>query len=293
MIPVIWHHSDGFWDCAFPKYILDHAARCMHVVGLDKAPMFLGQDTVVVVVPGRHSDHLDQYASLRGVASDFKKVIYIIIGDEEGVFQVRALHNENAKIWWFMPPFNPKQEVDRVAPNGWPTNAIEMIGEARKASRGIRSFDWSFMGQVTHRRREECVAAAKDIPRGHLLCTTGFTKGDTRENYYDVMVRSRAVLCPSGPCTPDSFRLAEALEAGCMPIVDDATPNPLYPPGYWKYVFANKPLPFPLVTDWKNLPFILEFCRDNWEHRIGACRLWWKSQKERMIAEMKEDLNEE
>lgn len=78
-----------------------------------------------------------------------------------------------------------------------------------------------------------------------------------------------------------------------MPIVDDATPNPLYPPGYWKYVFANKPLPFPLVTDWKNLPFILEFCRDNWEHRIGACRLWWKSQKERMIAEMKEDLNEE
>lgn len=290
MIPVIWHHSNSFWDCALPRYILDRAARCMHVEKLSSVPMFYGQPTGVVVIPGRHSNDPVQYDHLCDAASHFRKVVFIIIGDEEGVFDSSKIRLTNAKIWWFMPPFNPKQDVDRVAPNGWPTDTIEMINEARKRNNGVRSFDWSFMGQVTHSRRIECVDAANALPRGRLLCTKGFTQGETREKYYDVMVRSRAVLCPSGPCTPDSFRFAEALEAGCIPIVDDATPNPMYPPGYWRYVFAGEALPFPLVEDWNTLPFIFEMLRADWDARIGACRLWWKNQKERLIREMKEDL---
>lgn len=292
MIPVIWHHNDSFWDCAFPRYILDRAARCMHVEKISSVPMFHGLPTAVIVIPGRHSNDPVQYAHLCDAASYFRKVVFIIIGDEEGVFDSSKIRLSNAKIWWFMPPFNPKQDVDRVAPNGWPTNTIDMINASRKLNNGVRSFDWSFMGQVTHRRREECVNVARELPRGRLLCTKGFTQGEPREKYYDVMVRSRAVLCPSGPCTPDSFRFAEALEAGCIPIVDDITPNPLYPPGYWAYVFAKQTIPFPAVLDWNDLPYILELCKTDWEGRIGACRLWWKNQKERLIAEMKEDLSE-
>lgn len=294
MIPVIWHHSDGFWDCALPRYILDHATsgKCMHVVGLAHTPMFAGQDIGVIVIPGRHSNDRVQYDHLCDAGVHFKKVIYIIIGDEEGVFQSKEIAMAHAKIWWFMPPFNPKQAVDRVGPNGWPSSAPEMIAAARKFNQGIRTFDWSFMGQVTHRRRMECAAVADEIPKGYFLGTEGFTQGEPREKYYDVMVRSRAVLCPSGPCTPDSFRFAEALEAGCVPLVDDATPNPTYPPGYWKYVFNGDSFPFPVISDWKLLPMALDLCGNDWQGRIGACRLWWKNQKERMIAEMKEDLGE-
>lgn len=255
--------------------------------------MFRGLPTAVVVIPGRHSNERIQYDHLVDVGNHFKKVIYVIIGDEEGLFRADEIRLEHAKIWWFMPPFNPKQEVHRVAPNGWPTDTIELLAGARKMNQGIRSFDWSFMGQVTHIRRQECVEAARELPRGRLLCTKGFTQGEPREKYYDVMVRSRAVLCPSGPCTPDSFRFAEALEAGCVPIVDGATPNPLYPPGYWKYVFNGDALPFPIISNWNLLPLILDLCRDDWEGRIGACRLWWKKTKERMIQEMKEDLGEQ
>ena len=32
------------------------------------------------------------------------------------------------------------------------------------------------------------------------------------------------IPCPSGPATPDSFRLWEALEAGCVPIADGYAP---------------------------------------------------------------------
>lgn len=288
MLPVIWHYNDGFWDTALPKYLIEQATggECVHLMSEWADP--LPRDIALIVIPGRHS--CGDYEHLNKLASLFKKVVFFIIGDEEGLFQSNRLVHQDMKIWWFMPPFNPNQKCDRVAPNGWPTHAIEMIQQVKDFSpRMQRDYDWSFYGQMTHSRRIECVSATQGIPNGALVVTPGFTQGVTREEYYRIICRSKLVLCPSGPCTPDSFRFAEALEAGCVPIVDELTQYASYPAGYWNYIFPGH-LPFPLMRNWMTLDMVVELYLRDWATRARECFTWWIDQKQRMVRELMEDI---
>ena len=287
MVPVLWYLGAAQWDTALPYYILGHAAECEHY--LAKRLQVAG-DIGVIVIPGRHSAGENHYTELNEIAAPYRKVIFIIIGDEEADFRADKLQHQNKKVWWLMPPFNPKQKVDRVGPNGWPTHAIEMIAAAKEHSHGSRPYDWSFMGQMTHSRRVECVGAASGLPNGKLLPTKGFTQGVPREDYYASMVRSKVVFCPSGPCTPDSFRFCEALEAGAIPIADDLTPKESYPQGYWNYVFGTDKLPFPVVSDWSTLPSVLADCLKDWQRKTCECQTWWMATKHKLVNQMKQDL---
>ena len=285
MVPVFWYLGAAQWDTALPRYILEHAAECMDVLFV--APE--NKDVGVFVIPGRHSAGQEHYDVLNDAADWFRKIVFVVIGDEEGLFQTDKLQHDNKKVWFLMPPYNPKQKVDRVGPNGWPTGAIEMIAAAKKHVHN-RPYDWCFLGQVTHRRRVECVEAAWEIPNGKLLPTKGFTQGVPREDYYASMVRSKVVLCPSGPCTPDSFRFCEALEAGAIPIADDLTPRADYPAGYWQYVFGTDKLPFPVISDWNTLPNVIADCLKNWQRKSCECQTWWMATKHKLVNQMKQDL---
>jgi hypothetical protein len=287
-VPVLWHYNSGFWDCALPRYILDGAEHCEHFESVEhpqvQAPVG------VIVVPGRHS--CSDYDLLNQAALKFEKVVFVIIGDEEGIFHSDRLKHKNQKIVWFMPPFHPRQKVDWVGPNGWPTGAPQMIALALEKTNTRRDLDWSFMGQMTHIRRIQCVNACQDLSslNSVLVPTDGFTKGAPRDVYYETMVRSKLVLCPAGPCTPDSFRFAEALEAGCIPIVDDLIQHAWYPRGYFHYVLGTD-LPFPLIEDWATLPEVVEEWLDDWETKTKRCRKWWSSMKTAWIKRMQGELD--
>ena len=210
------------------------------------------------------------------------------------------LQHPNKKLWSFVPPFNPKQQVDRLAPFGWPLDGDIMIkktvGTIKWSNqwqwiKNNRDLPWSFIGQVTHQRRQECRLASWGLPKtGLFISTDGFGQGLSRENYYESMVRSKFVLCPSGPRTPDTFRFAEALEAGCVPIVDNRTPNPNYPKGYWNYVFGMDEFPFPLVDDWQEVPDLFEGWLKDFDRLQALCCGWWMGAKYRMISQMRKDL---
>ena len=56
--------------------------------------------------------------------------------------------------------------------------------------------------------------------------------------------------CPFGFVNPDSFRIMEVLEFGCIPIVKKFNNV-----DYYKYVFGDHP--FIVVKDWKEAPGIM------------------------------------
>jgi len=288
MISVIWHYNDGFWDAAFPHYLLARAGECQHFQGIKWAKDLVGTNVGMIVIPGRHSTN--DYQELNEAAANFKKIVFLIIGDEEGIFQAAKLRHSDKKIWWFMPPFMPPQSVDTTGPNGWPGDAVELIGRALRHADG-RIYDYSFAGQVTHVRREQCIKAAYGLTdKGFIFPTQGFAQGMRRDDYYDVMVHSKFVLCPSGPCTPDSFRFAEALEAGCVPIVDGLSPRWMHLEGYWSYVFNDEQLPFPVITEWSELPDVMRKCLPQFDEMQRSCSSWWQFQKDRLVLKLQEDL---
>lgn len=285
MAEVIWHLADGWWDTALPKYILVHAGITKHTVGIENcAPT---ENIGILMIPGRHS--LEHYDDLNRCAEKFKKVVFFIYGDEEGCLHSDWLKHPDKRIWWAMPPFAHKQAVDVPLVNGWTTNGPEMIAKAR-ANFPNRIYDWSFYGQMTHIRRVQCVDALQEVPNGELLITPGFTQGVPQEKYFEIMVQSKFVPCPSGPCTPDSFRFAEALEAGCVPIADNLIQHTWFPPGYWDYIFGDGPKPFRVVENWRELPQIIESNLPYWKDIAQNCSVWWSLQKKILVKKMKKEL---
>lgn len=288
MINVVWAINDSFWDMGLPKYILNRAGECQNFQGLKWAHDLVGTSVGVIVIPGQHMT--EKYRDLSDAAENFKRVVIVITGDEEAKFQADGVVHQNKKMWWFAPPFNPVQQVDRVAPFGWADGALEQIAELRKEEKRDRVFDVSFAGQVTHMRRVACFDAATKLRGNNLIFpTAGFSQGLARRDYYKVLLQSRYVLCPSGPCTPDSFRFAEALEAGCVPIVDGLSPNPNYPEGYWEYVCGEN-LPFPVVTDWTGLEEVIHGLEADFGFHQRRCSSWWATKKEVWTLRMQEDL---
>jgi hypothetical protein len=141
-----------------------------------------------------------------------------------------------------------------------------MIAAAKQHAH-TRPFDWSFLGQMTHSRRIECVNI-KDVPNGKLLTTEGFTQGVAREKYYASLVRSKWCFALVGHVLL-ILSLLRSLEAGAIPIADDLTPNLAYL-GYWSYVFGSDKLPFPVIRDW--MPAVIEECLADWERKIANAR---------------------
>lgn len=281
MIPAIWTLGKFSWDVALPQFILSGVHTC-EILGLEN--VYIDGHVAVILIPGRHS--LKLYKEINACAARFDRVIFFLYGDEEGSFDSTRLEHPNKILWWAMPPFK-KQTVDQAVPNGWPTQAPGLIAQAGNLP---RIFEWSFYGQSTHVRRRECCAALREMRNGKLLETAGFTQGVPHDEYYRVMVQSLMVACPSGPCTVDSFRICEALEAGCIPIADDCTPDPNFPSGYWNYVFEETKLPFPVLGNWAKLPQVIDEWLYNWESNAEDCAMWWRAKKSSWIDKMKSDV---
>ena len=201
-----------------------------------------GFDGGVVVFPARAQiNHVER---LNKELKAFKWAILMIVGDEEASMPIEKIKHPNISIWVMSPRPGKHDEYVKI-PNGYTPHS-------KLASFTDKTKNYFFAGQVTHDRRRQCVDALKGIPGGEVYQSLGFTQGLEPGEYMEKLSNARICPCPSGPETPDTFRIYEALEAGCIPIVDEQTPKGDFEPGYFGYLFgATSPM---AVTDITN-PF--------------------------------------
>lgn len=248
-------------------------------------------DGAVICFPAQwQSEHLDK---LNADLARLRWAVVVLFADEESAFPAHLIKHPNMKLWIQSPVPGKHDFADHYLLVGYPTHAPRMIAEVYDSSTP-KQYDWFFSGQVTHARREECVEQLRGLTGGYLYETAGFTQGLDRATYYSALAAAKLAPAPSGPCTPDSFRLSEALEAGCIPIADAICPmwargydSPL---NYWEYVFRQAP-PFPVVQDWKTLPNVMGELLADWPASGNRVSAWWQAYKRRMAYDMEQDLN--
>jgi hypothetical protein len=97
-------------------------------------------------------------------------------------------------------------------------------------------------------------------------------------------------MCPSGVESPDNFRLYEALEAGCLPIVDAFSTNN-QTPGFWRYLFGDD-IPFPIVSYWDELPKLLPELLKDYPRNANRCFSWWQLKKREIKYKLLDDVEE-
>lgn len=282
MLNVVWA-SYNSPTCMNTQWDMSLLTDCLDIAGAAHFKSFYnlrhsGKDNgcVFVVIAGQHQ--LKYVDTINWDLGYFSKVVFILVGDEENLFPIEQIKHPN--IEFFVQ--SPKPKRHDAYPNrilfGYPPDVDINISIQK-------SLDWFFAGQVNHKRREDCCKVLRTLANGVLLETSGFLQGFSRQQYLSYMATCKIAPCPSGVASPDSFRMCEALELGCVPVVDGLSPRPGYD-GFWEYVLGEKP-PFPVIVDWNEFPKILEEQLSLWPTNVEACKKWWSEYKNKFVEKLK------
>lgn len=208
------------------------------------------------------------------------RVLFFVTSDEESLFPAHFIDHPHMRQWTMHPRRHKVLDSTRLLLTGYQPGITPVDPRTR-------DLDWFFAGQVTHQRRQECVAELRHMDGGLLLGTDGFMKGMPMQEYYETMCRAKVVPCPSGPNVQDTFRFVEALECGAIPLVDAACPID-YEPGYWEWFFQGD-VPFPTVYNWMELPEVMAQTLRDWEPLNRNITQWWLDYKKSFINRIASD----
>lgn len=209
--------------------------------------------------------------------------IVFLVGDEQNLFPYESLKHRNFKTWTMHP--RPGRHKGRFLVNGYAPDT-KLLKDCR-AQFTEKPLDFFFSGQMGHARRDECVAAINQMPNGKVVSTKGFTQGLDHQQYFQLLASAKFAPCPSGPQMPDTFRLYEALEAGCVPIVDQGPDG--YPGGFWENLFGEVP-PFPVVDDWGSAKGVIEELLPDWKAKSNEIGAWWQRMKRKIALNLQSDI---
>lgn len=313
VIPVVWWGLNpdaiarGYWDQGMieailggtlwptdPPQVVSHRECRVDAStrdGLREIHRLIGAGAVVVI-PARHHA-VEPYLSqtLRAVET-MPWALVVLTGDEAGEFPVERIVRMSRVCLWVMSPQPGRSYGDgtRLIGSGWPPGIREHLAALPIPEKQV---PYAFLGQLTHERRRDAWAMLNNQPdagEATLVGSEGFTLGIPQADYWSALADARVAPCPSGPVSPDSFRVYEALEAGCIPLADDVAPG-CPNPGYWSRVLG--PVPFPRITDsWLKAGPILDSYLADWPRNASDIFAAWQQEKRRMTLRFWDDLEE-
>lgn len=286
MIHVLWLSyypnvpKRGYWDHGMQESVVK---GCHHVYEMADIPAGEG---AIVCFPAKAHEH--DIPRLNADLAALPWVLLVLAEDECGDFNTDKLTHPNMRVWVQTPWLGRYARVDHPLPVGYRTDRPEPLKLAK-------DLDWFFCGQITHSRRQACARQLRNMEGGHLVETICFGAtieqgGLSYPDYLAAMARAKVIPCPSGNVTPDSFRLWEALEAGCVPIADGLSPRSDFPAGYWDVVAPGHP--WPVVEDWSMLGFQMAQVLAEWDSLAARCGAWWLRFKRDLRVKLEDTLAE-
>lgn len=162
------------------------------------------------------------------------------------------------------------------APGFWKGGA-RVLREAKE-----REYVWSFAGQIEGKpTRQTMMAHLGTVPNFFIHPTHQWGVLDpnalSAADHRDLLLNTLFVPCPAGWWNLDSFRLCEALECGCIPIVEK------FPLDYFRHFLGEHP--FLSVTSWAEAPALMNALLKNPEALEALrlkCQSWWVEYKHAM-----------
>jgi hypothetical protein len=149
-----------------------------------------------------------------------------------------------------------------------------------------RIYTWVFLGDIHKTTRKSMYKNLKKVAGtsfvhayNGFLSSAAFSMSDYRK----ILQNAIFAPCPQGNVSLDCFRTCEALEAGCIPIVERREVD------YYAHIFGD--YPFPCVRTWNEaIPIIESFLKnpEQLEDYRKRCFNWWLNYKQQMKLRIKE-----
>lgn len=295
-VPVLWVSRDptilhrGYADQSLLEAILARElwtpSNALDYEHYEVRGDFPDVDGAVVVIPFRH--HIGHEPWLRDQLDGLAWSVVILTSEEEWTGDWRALQGDpETRRMWAMQALPEHGDLSWRLPCGWYPG---IRGALWNLGPQPRDLDVFFAGQITHERREQMAHAMGTIPGRYptlLIGTEGYFQGIPPDDYYAHLARTKIVPCPSGPVHACTARVEEALEAGCVPIVDALRPvDPQY--DYWTLLFGDHPLRG--IYDWETLPTVVAEEAAAWPANANRCWAWWQQWKRATAHRLDDDV---
>jgi len=138
-----------------------------------------------------------------------------------------------------------------------------------------RRYLWSFMGDSKKSTRAAMLEALGSTGENFVHLTSGFNAADALPTgrYRQIMDESLFVPCPAGWQNLDNFRAWEALEAGCIPIVERRANFDYFA------ALCGRDYPFPSIIEWREATALVRRDREELEGLRHRCSAWWQVHK--------------
>ena len=221
------------------------------------------KDDILIIVDCDVDKKIEFYKKLRILCS---KLYLINLGDESGQKNVIKNYSKGNLFTVYLTAL-----IELIGPKVVITNIEKINNNSEK-----RNYKWAFIGTAHKASRQDLLYHFSKIKGGYVHQTKKF--GDEKSmgssEMGKIISSTHFIPCPNGFHHPETYRLYEALELGCIPIVESTYE-------YYKSIFPNHP--FFTVEKWADGKKIVEECGDKQIlNKRESCKKWWKEYKEKI-----------
>lgn len=202
------------------------------------------------VVVSNHAFNYRKY--LDSLRENNKKYAVVLLSDENVQEKMEYVHDPNCVFVarnYFNPLYLRHPKVFTFG-LGYKNN---FKTQEKSPTFTERKYIWSFAGSFHDHFRKEAVETFKNLNPHKIHAVSGFNAKDGLDTpkYVKMLENSKFALCPRGQVNNDCFRIYEALEAGCIPVVLASAEHMQVQPSYWHAVFyGDSTMPFVVADSW-------------------------------------------
>jgi len=230
---------------------------------------------VLIIVDSSIQKKIDLYSKLKLICS---KIFLIHLGDETGIYDLHPIYNNCSHIWraFCSSKYFKNEKIDCL-PIGYKS------GVETNKSTDERKYKWTFIGTPHKSSRHDLLFQLSKIQPSFSHKTEKFNRKilDAKE-MTQILSQTEFIPCPNGFVHPETYRVYEALECGCIPIVENTYK-------YYDRLFPNNP--FLKVDKWKEAKEIIgEWRKIQVKKKSEECKLWWSKYKDNLQENIKRKL---
>jgi len=223
------------------------------------------QDTLIIIDSGVE-EKIELYAKLNIICS---KIFLFHLGDEAGIRDLSEIYKNCIFVWrTFCSSRYFNNNKVKCIPIGYKSGILN-------SQQNNRKYKWTFTGTPHKSSRHDLLFQFSSIEPYFCHKTEKFDKNIISiDEMNKVLSSTEFIPCPNGFFHPETYRLYEALESGCIPIVENAYQ-------YYDRLFPNNP--FIKVDKWADAkPVIKDWRSDQIRKKREKCRIWWNEEKNKI-----------
>ena len=229
------------------------------------------KNDILIIIDSGIVEKNELYIKLNTICA---KVFLFHLGDEYGIYDLSSIYKNCNYVWrTFCSNKYFKNDNVKCIPIGCKSGILNKHKDNRK-------YKWAFTGTPHKSSRHDLLFQFSEIKPFFCHKTEKFNKKIISvDKMADVLSSTEFMPCPNGFFHPETYRLYEALECGCIPIVESAY-------NYYERLFPGNP--FIKVDKWADAKPIINGW-DNVQIKVkrDECQNWWSEYKNKLKESIK------